>query len=335
MLVEEVCGCGGTFETVPVHPVTAGRRPSSLKTSVFFEFMNINDLYILSTAALVSMSCAVLGCFLVLRKMAMVGDAISHAVLPGIVIAFLLSGSRDSVTMLVGAVLIGIATTFLIEFFHKKARLQTDASIGVTFTWLFAVGVVMISLFAGKVDLDQDCVLYGEIAYVPLDLWVTGSGVIMGPRALYVALAIFLLIVVFVVAGYKELFLTTFDPAYAATIGISTTLWHYLLMGAVSVTTVASFEQVGAILVVALLIAPAATAYLLTDNLKWMLILACSAGVTASVTGYGLAVWLDSSIAGAIATMTGVLFAGALIWNVRKRQLGGKDIAPPPVPASH
>src|SRR3990170_8563959 len=151
----------------------------------------MNDLYIILTAALVSTSCALLGCFLVLRKMAMVGDAISHAVLPGIVLAFLISGSRDSITMLVGAGLIGIVTTFLIEFLHKKAKLQTDASIGVTFTWLFAVGVVLISLFAGQVDLDQDCVLYGEIAYVPLDLWITGNGTIMGPRALYIVATIY------------------------------------------------------------------------------------------------------------------------------------------------
>ncbi len=277
--------------------------------------MNMNDLYIITTAAIVSMSCALLGCYLILRKMAMVGDAISHAVLPGIVIAFLISGSRDSATMLVGAGLIGIVTTFLIEFLHKKAKLQTDASIGVTFTWLFAVGVVLISLFAGKVDLDQDCVLYGEIAYVPLDLWITDGGLIMGPRALYSASTILVLILIFVVMGYKELFLTTFDPAYASAIGISTTLWHYLLMGAVSATTVASFEQVGAILVVALLIAPAATAYLLTDNFKWMLAIACGAGVLASVTGYFIAVWLDSSIAGAIAVMTGVFFGLALFFS--------------------
>lgn len=275
----------------------------------------MNDVYIILTAALVSTSCALLGCFLILRKMAMVGDAISHAVLPGIVLAFLVSGSRDSVTMLVGAGLIGIATTFLIEFFHKKARLQTDASIGVTFTWLFAVGVVLISLFAGKVDLDQDCVLYGEIAYVPLDLLVTENGTIFGPRALYVVGTILVVIITFIIVGYKELFLTTFDPAYASAIGISTTLWHYLLMGAVSATTVASFESVGAILVVALLIAPAATAYLLTDHLKWMLIIASLTGVISSITGYYLAVWVDSSIAGAIATMAGVFFGVALLFS--------------------
>src|SRR5690606_9970539 len=115
--------------------------------------------------------------------------------------------------------------------------------------------------------------------YVPLDLWITDGGLIMGPRALYVVSTILALIVIFIVTGYKELFLTTFDPAYAGAIGISTTVWHYLLMGAVSATTVASFEQVGAILVVALLIAPAATAYLLTDNFKWMLVIACVVGV--------------------------------------------------------
>lgn len=274
----------------------------------------MNDLYIIITASLVASSCALLGCYLILRKMAMVGDAISHAVLPGIVIAFLISGSRDSMTMLIGAGLIGILTTFLIEFLHKKARLQTDASIGVTFTWLFAIGVVLISLFAGKVDLDQDCVLYGEIAYVPLDTLIIGNQSI-GPRALYIMSIILTAIILFIVFGYKELFLTTFDPAYATAIGISTTLWHYLLMGAVSATTVASFESVGAILVVALLIAPAATAYLLTDNLKWMLAIACIAGVASSVTGYYIAVWLDGSIAGAIAMMAGVIFIIAMLFS--------------------
>jgi manganese/zinc/iron transport system permease protein len=272
----------------------------------------MNDLYIILTASLVASSCALLGCFLILRKMAMVGDAISHAILPGIVIAFLISGSRDSMTMLLGAGIIGVLTTFLIEFLHKKAKLQTDASIGVIFTFLFAVGVVLISLFAGKVDLDQDCVLYGEIAYVPLDVIIAG-GESIGPRALYIMSAIFIGIIIFISVGYKELFLTTFDPAYASAIGISTALWHYLLMGAVSATTVASFESVGAILVVALLIAPAATAYLITDNLKWMLVIACIAGIVASIAGYYFAVWLDGSIAGAIAAASGILFVLAVL----------------------
>jgi manganese/zinc/iron transport system permease protein len=274
----------------------------------------MNDFYIILTGSLVAVSCALLGAYLILRKMAMVGDAISHAVLPGIVIAFLISGSRDSVTMLLGAGLIGIFTTFLIEFFHKRAKLQTDASIGVTFTWLFAIGVILISVFAGQVDLDQDCVLYGEIAYVPLDLWILVDGTIMGPRTLWVMAIILVIILLFIYLGYKELFLTTFDPAYAAAIGISTSLWHYLLMGMVSMTTVASFESVGAILVVALLIAPPATAYLLTHKFKIMLILAAGIGVLVAITGYYLAAWLDASIAGAMATMAGVFFFIAFLF---------------------
>lgn len=275
----------------------------------------MNDFYIILTGSLVAVTCALLGCFLILRKMAMVGDAISHAVLPGIVIAFLISGSRDSVTMLIGAGLIGVLTTFLIEFFHKKAKLQTDASIGVTFTWLFAVGVVLISLFAGKVDLDQDCVLYGEIAYVPLDVIITPSGNVLGPKAIFVMGSVLIAILVFIAAGYKELYLTTFDPAFASAIGISTSLWHYLLMGAVSATTVASFESVGAILVVALLIAPPATAYLLTDNFKWMLTISSVVGILSATTGYYLAVSVDGSIAGAIASMAGIFFTLAMIFS--------------------
>jgi manganese/zinc/iron transport system permease protein len=277
--------------------------------------MSINDFYIITTACLVSVSCALLGCFLILRKMAMVGDAISHAVLPGIVLAFLVSGSRDSTTMLIGAGLIGILTTFLIEFFHKKAKLQTDASIGVTFTWLFAVGVVLVTVFASKVDLDQDCVLYGEIAYVPLDILLTDGGVNLGPRAIYIMSFILVTVILFIVLGYKELFLTTFDPSYAQAIGISVTLWHYLLMGAVSATTVASFESVGAILVVALMIGPAATAYLLTDDFKLMLIYAALAGIVASISGFYVAVSLDGSIAGGIAMMTGIIFALAMVFS--------------------
>ncbi|MCX2741474.1 metal ABC transporter permease [Pontibacter anaerobius] len=275
----------------------------------------MNAFWIILTGSLVATCCSLLGCYLILRRMAMVGDAISHAVLPGIVIAFLFTGSRESVPMLIGAGLLGVFTTFLIEFFHRYARVQADASIGVTFTWLFAIGIILISVFAGQVDLDQDCVLYGEIAYVPLDLWITEGGLSLGPRTLWTIGIVTVLIILFIVLGYKELFLTTFDPAYAAAIGISTSVWYYSLMTAVSLTTVASFESVGAILVVALLVAPPATAYLLTDNFKKMLLLSVMAGILASAAGYYLAVWIDGSIAGAIATVTGIEFMLAFLFS--------------------
>jgi manganese/zinc/iron transport system permease protein len=286
----------------------------------------MNAFLIILVGSLVAISCGLLGCFLILRRMAMVGDAISHAVLPGIVIAFLASGSRDSFIMLLGAGLLGVFTTFLIEFFHTRAKLQSDASIGITFTWLFALGIILISLFAGRVDLDQDCVLYGEIAYVPIDVWITDGGINMGPRALFVLSFMLLIIILFIYLGYKELFLTTFDPGFAVAMGTSTILWHYLLMGAVSLTTVASFESVGAILVVAFLIAPPATAYLLTESFPKMLLITAIIGILTSITGYYLAVWVDGSIAGAMSVMAGIFFTLAFFFSPQQKFLSGFKI---------
>lgn len=281
--------------------------------------------WIILTGSLVAVTCGLLGCFLVLRKMSMVGDAISHAVLPGIVIAFLLSGSRETLPMLLGAGTTGLLATFLIEYFHRRAGLQTDAAIGVVFTFLFAVGVILISAFAGKVDIDQDCVLYGEIAYVPIDLWVTESGTIMGPRPVYILSGVLLLVLLFIRLGYKELKLTSFDPAFASALGISTALWHYLLMAAVSITTVSSFESVGAILVIAFLIGPPATAYLLTHDLKRMLAITVVLGVFIAFTGYWMAYWLNASIAGCMAVVTGLCFAG--VFGVQR--MSKPKISPP------
>jgi manganese/zinc/iron transport system permease protein len=275
----------------------------------------MDAFYIILTGSLVAASCGLLGCYLVLRRMALIGDAISHAVLPGIVIAYLISGSRESIFMIAGAGVIGLLTTFLIEFLHRKARLQEDASIGVIFTTLFAIGVILISYYAENIDLDQDCVLYGEIALVPLDTFVLPSGMDIGPRAMWIGFFVFTAILLFIELGYKELFLTTFDPAFAASIGISVTLWHYLLMGLVSFTTVASFEAVGAILVVAFLVAPAATAYLLTDNFTKMLMIAVASGIVAAIGGYYLAVLMDASIAGGMSTVAGLEFLLVLLFS--------------------
>lgn len=252
----------------------------------------------------------------------MVGDAISHAILPGIVLAFLWSGSRDSVTMLIGAGTLGVLTTIIIEFLHKKGQLQSDASIGVTFTWLFALGVILISAFTGQVDLDQECVLYGEIAYVPLDTIILSSGQDIGPKAIYLIGSVLLIVIAFVIIGFKQLKITSFDPEYAVAIGISAGLWNYLLMALVSFTTVASFESVGAILVVAFLIAPAATAYLITHDLKHMILLTCFIGFLAAFFGYHLAAVLDASIAGAMATVCGLIFALVFIFiRIKSRKV--------------
>lgn len=281
-------------------------------------------LFIILTACCIAISCGLLGSFLILRKMAMLGDAISHAVLPGIVIAFLVSGSRDNLVMLAGAAATGVITTLLIELLHKKARLQQDAAIGISFTWLFAIGVILVSAYTGQVDLDQECVLYGEIAYIPLDPLVTGSGINLGPRALYTGLGLLLLVILAVVRGYKGWLITSFDEGYARGIGIRTRRWQLVFMSLVSLATVISFESVGAILVVALLVAPPAAAYLLSGALRPMLWLTALFGVLTAAGGYYLAWWIDGSIAGAMATFSGLLFVSAWIvsrWRNRQGAL--------------
>lgn len=276
----------------------------------------MDAFWIILSGTLIAISCGLLGAYLVLRKMAMVGDAISHAVLPGIVMAYLFSGSRETIPMLIGAAALGVLTTILIELFYQQARLQVDASIGITFTWLFAIGIILISVFAGQVDLDQDCVLYGEIAYVPLDLWYTSSGVNLGPRTVWIASSLLLLILVFIWFGRRGLFITTFNEEYAKALGLNVAFWHYALMGSVSLTTVVSFESVGAILVVAFLIVPPATAYLITSSLKLMLWLTAFFGFLSSLGGYYLAVIINGSIAGAMATVAGILFLCVWAWVI-------------------
>ena len=274
--------------------------------------------WIILTGTLVAVSAGLLGCFLVLRKMSMLGDAISHSVLPGIVIAVLFSGSRDPLTMVIGAGILGLLTTFLIEFFQKKAKLQSDSAIGVTFTFLFAVGIILISLFAGFIDIDQDCVLYGEIAYVPIDTWILPNGIIMGPRAVYILGTLLILVIVFILSFYKQLSVTSFDPAFASAIGISTAFWHYALMSFVSITTVVSFDSVGAILIINFLIGPPSIAFLLTGDLKRMLIYTAIIGIIISIFGYIVAAYFDVSVAGSMASTTGVVFALVYFYIKRK-----------------
>jgi manganese/zinc/iron transport system permease protein len=194
-----------------------------------------------------------------------------------------------------------------IEFIHKKFRMPQDASIGITYTFLFAVGVILISRYAGQVDLDQECVLYGEIAYVPFDLY----GEI--PRQVLISGALFVILLSTLLMGYRGLKLTTFDPAYASSIGISVLFWHYLIMGMVSITTVISFESVGAVLVIALLVGPAATASLFATRLNQMILISGFIGVLTSIGGYTLATFLNASIAGCIAVVTGISFLTGVV----------------------
>ncbi len=281
------------------------------------------DFWIILVACLVSCSCSLLGCFLVLRKTSMLTDAISHAVLPGIVIMFLLSGSKNSFLMIFGASLIGLLTTFLIEFLSQRAKVQADASIGVVFTFLFSIGIILVTVFADQIDLDQDCILYGEILYVPLDMVnIFGDKVdFQIPNALLLFIPLLVYIILFIKVFYKQLLITTFDNQFATTIGISATFWHYALMTNVSITTVASFESVGAILVIALFVVPPASAYLLSKDLKKMLFLSCVIGVMDCILGYYLSYLFNCSTAGAIATVAGIIFMIILLYTIYQKKI--------------
>jgi manganese/zinc/iron transport system permease protein len=270
--------------------------------------MGSNDLWIVLTAIAVALCCALPGCFLVLRRMSMVGDAISHAVLPGIVIAYLLSGSRNTLVMLPGAALTGMFVAILIETLQKRMRIQSDAAIGLVYTLLFAIGVILVSAYTSQTDLDQECVLYGEIAYVPFDQVAFFNTDFSAPRQLFIALGLLIFLLLIIFPGYRGLYLSTFDPGYATAIGVSVVLWHYVLMGMVSLATVVSFESVGAVLVVALLTGPPAIASLFAKRLPGMMLLAGIFGTMASITGYIMASILDASISGSIAVMIGLLY---------------------------
>lgn len=266
-------------------------------------------------AVLVTTSCGLLGCYLILRRMSLVGDAISHSILPGMAVAFLLSNSRDPFVMSVGAGVAGLLTTWIIENIHGRTRLKQDAAIGITFSSLFAIGVILITMYAGKVDLDQECVLYGEIIWVPEFAYVELAGIEIAPQPVFVMGVVTLITVVLVVLFYKVLLVSSFDAGLAGSLGYNPRVVHYLMMSVLAVVVVSAFESVGAILVIAMLILPGATAYLLTDRFPIMLSYTVVHALISSLLGLHLGIWWDCSMAGAMVVAGMILFLLAWVFN--------------------
>ena len=257
-------------------------------------------------AVIVAIACALPGVFLVLRRMAMMSDAISHTVLLGIVLGFFVIGSLESPLLIPAAAAMGVVTVSLVELLGRTRLVKQDAAIGLVFPALFSLAVILISRYARGVHLDTDSVLLGELAFAPFDrLQFLGLDL---PRALVIMGLVGILNVAFIAIFYKELKLATFDAGLAAAMGFSPALIHYGLMALVSITAVGAFDAVGSILVVALMVTPAAAAWLLTDKLLRMLLLSVLIGVASAVGGYWMARLLDVNIAGAMATVTGAIF---------------------------
>jgi manganese/zinc/iron transport system permease protein len=278
------------------------------------------DTWIVVVGALCAVACALPGCFLVLRKMSMMGDAISHAVLPGLAIAFYVTGTRASVPMFLGAAIAGLLTALFTQWIMRFGNVDRGAAMGIVFTTLFAAGLILIRRFADQVDLDPGCVLYGAIELAPLDS-VSIAGVAV-PRAALVNGGVLLVNLLVLTLFYKEFKLSAFDPDLADTLGFPSQFLHYLLMTLVAVTTVAAFESVGSIIVIAMLIVPPATALLLTHRLLPMLLLSAAAAVLAAVTGhFGALVvpgWFgfeSTTSSGMIALASGLLFLLAWLFS--------------------
>ena len=258
-------------------------------------------------ASLVAIACAIPGTFLVLRKMAMISDAISHSILPGIVLGFFITQDLNSPLLILLAAMTGVLTVVLVEKIQQTKLVKEDTAIGLVFPALFSIGVIMIAKYANDVHLDIDAVLLGELAFTPFDR-IYYNDMDLGPKSLWVIGIILTITLGLLIAFFKELKISTFDVGLATSLGFSPAVIHYGLMSVASVTTVGAFDAVGAILVVALMIAPAASAYLLTTDLKKMIALACFFGVFSAIAGYWMANYFDASIAGSIATMLGIVF---------------------------
>ncbi len=283
-----------------------------------------NDFHIILVGGLCAMACALPGTFLLLRRMSMMGDAISHAVLPGLAIAFLISGSRTNIWMFLGAAIAGVLTALFSQWITRFGKVERGAAMGIVFTTLFAIGLVLIRKAADHVDLDAGCVLYGALEYTPLNMvtiFENEISLFAVPHAALVIGATLLFNALIITLFYKEFKLAAFDSGLAQTQGFRPQFMHYLLMTMVAVTTVAAFEAVGSIIVIAMLIVPPATAFLLTRNLPSLIIVSLIVAVLSAILGQiashlppllGLP---DTTSSGMIATTAGFLFLLAWLFG--------------------
>lgn len=264
-------------------------------------------------AVIVAVACSIPGVFLVLRKMAMMSDAITHTILLGIVLAFFIVEDLNSPFLILGATAVGVLTVYLVEVLTRTNLVAEDSAIGIVFPLLFSIAIIIISKYAGSIHLDTDSVLLGELAFAPFDRFKI-AGIDMGAKSIYSMGIILIVNAVFVGLFFKELKIATFDAGLAATLGFAPTLIHYALMTSVSITAVGAFQAVGSILVIAFMVGPPSTAYLLTDDLKKMLLISGGLGAFNAILGYQVAALFDVSIAGSMAMATGFTFALVFIF---------------------
>lgn len=268
----------------------------------------------------VSLSCAIIGVFLVLRGSTMVSDAITHTVLLGIVLGYFATGDLNSPLLMLGATIVGVLTVYFIEALRNTGLVESDAATGIVFPFLFSIAIILITRYASHVHLDVDAVFTGELGFTYFRR-VNIGGRDFGPFAFWRSMIIFIINSLFVFIFYKELQVSTFDPKYALSIGIPTTLIHYGLMTLTSLTAVGAFESVGSILVVGLMVGPALTGFLLADKLSHMIFISLAVAVVNAIIGVRLAYTIDLSYAGVIAIVTGLVTFTTFLLSPKKGAL--------------
>ncbi|MEE2939752.1 MAG: metal ABC transporter permease [Planctomycetota bacterium] len=289
------------------------------------------ELWTILIAAVTAAACALAGSFLVLRREALVSEGLAHSVLPGIVIAFVLTRDRTSPLLILGAAAMGLAMVLLGQLIRRTGVVDRDASLGVVFPALFSVGVLLANAELADVHFHAGCIIDGNLSLAVLDRFVLG-GVDLGPKALWSMGAALLAALGFVVGFFKELKLVTFDPQLAGTLGFRPALLQCAWLALVAVVATAAFETAGSILVVALMIAPPAAAILWTSDLARLLLLSVAFAVASAVAGFYVAFGLDIAPAGPMATIAGLAVLASLVvapgqgWFARRRRSVGAGL---------
>ena len=243
----------------------------------------------LVTAVVIGIVSGAVGCFIILRGMSLMGDAISHAVLPGVAISYILG-----INFFVGAIIFGLLSSIIITFIKNNSIIKGDTAIGITFSSFLALGVILIGVANSSTDLFH--ILFGNILAVQdIDKWLT-----MGVSGI---------VLIVIILFFKELLITSFDPLMARAIGMKVNFYHYLLMVLLTLVSVTAMQSVGTILIVAMLITPAATAYLYTNSLRKMIILSSSLGAVSSVLGLFIGYSVNIAVGSSIVITSAIIFA--------------------------
>jgi len=270
--------------------------------------------WLVATAALTSISCGIPGTYLVLRRMSLTGDAIGHSVLPGIVIGFLVSGSLDSPYIILGAALSGWLTVILIDILSRKTGVREDAATGVVFTAMFSLGILLMRLFSAKIDLDPECVLFGN-----LETAIHGTRTTIGsseiPNIALTTGSAAIACLILATAFHHRLLSTSFDPVLARLTGQSPPIAHSFLLALTAAVIVTAFQCVGAIMAVALLVLPPASALLIAKRLPTVLLCVVIHSILAAILGLYLATATSSNLGAATILSGAFLFLLALAWN--------------------